>query len=195
MLFRILRLLSLICVSVLAIAQQPAPANAVQSASPFQATVNSNFGGGFNLDAKFAPLTADFDGDGTEDIALVAFGNDPLANSNEKNFRVADPYDAYFGFGDPKVTSKFSNFGDGSFHCVLIIHDWHSATPKGKFVIVNLPFEKLDLSKMPLKKKTVPALSATELGGLNSLVYWDGKKYKWEPTEFSTDTRELKGSQ
>jgi hypothetical protein len=191
--FRILLLLAPIIVSVFAFAQQPVLASAAEPANPLQATITSSFGDGFLLDAKFAPLTADFDSDGTEDIVLVAFGKDPMANSNERNFRVADPYDAYFGFGDPKVTSKFSNFGDGSFHCVLIIHDWHSAAPKGKFVIVNLPFEHLELSKMPLKKKTLPALSATELGGLSSLVFWDGKKYKWEPTEFSTDTRGLKG--
>jgi hypothetical protein len=191
---RIVLLLALTCVSVFAVAQQPASATVPPAGNPFQATITSNFGDGFTFDAKFTPLTGDFDSDGTEDIALVVFGKDPMANSNEKNFRVADPYDAYFGFGDPKVTTKFSNFGDGSFHCVLIIHDWHNAVPKGKFVIVNLPFEQLELSKMPLKKKTVPALSATELGGLSSLVFWDGKKYKWEPTEFSTDTRELKGN-
>lgn len=192
--FRILLLLALISVSVFALAQQPVPASAAQPVSPFQATIDSSFGDGFVFDAKFTPLTADFDSDGTEDIVLVAVGKEPMANSNEKNFRVVDPYDAYFGFGDPKVTAKFSNFGDGTFHCVLIIHDWHNATPKDKFVIVNLPFEKLEVSKMPMKKKTVPALSATELGGLNSLVYWNGRKYKWEPTEFSNDTRELKGS-
>jgi hypothetical protein len=192
---RIVLLLALICLSVSALAQQPATATAPPETNPFQATISSNFGDGFKFDPKFTPITADFDSDGTEDIALVVFGKDPTTNSNEKNFKVIDPYDGYFGFGDPKVTAKFSNFGDGTFHCVLMIHNWKSATPKDKFVIVNLPFETLELSKVPFKKKTIPALSATELGGLSSLVYWAGKKYKWEPTEFSTDTKGLKGMQ
>jgi hypothetical protein len=190
---RLLHLLALIFVSIVSFAQQPPAATPAKAENPMQATIRADFGEGFVLDAKFTPLTTDFDSDGTEDIALVAVAKEPMANSNDKNFRVIDPYDGYFGFGDPKVTSKFSNFGDGSFHCVLIVHDWHNAAPKAKFVIVNLPFETLELTKRPFKKKTIPALSATELGGLSSLVFWDGKKYKWEPTEFSTDTRELKG--
>ena len=28
-------------------------------------------------------------------------------------------------------------------------------------------------------------------GGLNALVFWDGKKYRWEPTEFSSDFDQL----
>jgi hypothetical protein len=189
---RIVLLLALACAAICVSAEQPTSPNGTKPATSLQATINEEFGDGFQIDPKFAPLTGDFDSDGTEDLAIVAFAKNPLANSNEKKFKVADPYDSYFGFGDPKVTTKFADFGDGTAHCVLIIHDWHNATPKGKFVIVNLPFEKLDLSKMPRKKKTIVALSATELGGLNALVYWDGKKYKWEPTDFSSDTSQLK---
>jgi hypothetical protein len=189
--FRILLLLAALNISLSLYGQQPAPAAPTPPLNPVQKVINDQFGDGFTLDASFAPMTADFDADGTEDLALVVVAKNPLANSVEKNFKVVDPYDAYFGFGDPKVTTKFSDFGDGNFRCVLIMHDWRAGAPKLKFVLVNLPFEKLELSKMPLKKKTVPAISATELGGLNSLVYWDGKKYKWEPTEFSNDTKNL----
>jgi hypothetical protein len=191
MLFRIVRLVAAVCLSVSMYAQEPATKVAIPPISPVQKVVLDQFGEGFKLDAAYAPLTADFDGDGTEDLALVVTAKAPLANSLEKNFKVVDPYDAYFGFGDPKVTTKFSDFGDGSAHCVVVMHDWRTGAPRLKFVIVNLPFEKLSIAKMPLKKKTVSAISATEIGGLNALVYWDGKKYKWEPTEFSNDKNEL----
>jgi hypothetical protein len=172
-------------------AQQPAPVNQKQPADPFQTIVSDGFGDGFTVDPKFAPLTGDFDADGTEDLAVVVFTKHPRANSNQKNYKVIDPYDAYFGFGDPKITSAFSDSGDGTSHCVIIIHDWRSAAPKGKFVIVNLPFEGLTTANVPYKKKTLVGLAATEYGGLNAMVYWDGKKYRWEPSEFSNDTHEL----
>lgn len=192
MLSRIVLLLSAIGCALAVSAQQPVSMDAIPPASPLQATVNDSFGEGFALDAKFPSLTADLDGDGAEDLVVVTFAKNPMANSNEKNFRVADPYDAYFGFGDPRVTTKFSNFGDGTSHCVLIIHDWHNPAPKAKFVIVNLPFEKLSITRVAYKKKTLTVLAATELGGLSANVFWDGKKYKWEPTEFSVDEDQLK---
>lgn len=153
--------------------------------------VDSLFGGGFSIDAKFQPLAADFDNDGVEDLAVVTIGRNPLQNSNSAGFKVIDPYDSYFGFGDTKITARFADMGDGTAHCVLMIHSWQSAKPKAKFVIVNLPFEKLSLGAAPYKKKTVVGLSAREMGGLNAMVFWDGKKYRWEPTEFSSDFDQL----
>jgi hypothetical protein len=114
-----------------------------------------------------------------------------MAQMSAKNYRVLDPYDAYFGFGDPKVTIKFAGFGDGTSHCVLVVHNYRAATPKAKFVLVNLPFEKLGLGSFSLKKKTVAGIATTEEGGLNAVVYWNGKKYKWEPTDFSDNTSQL----
>ncbi|HWR15199.1 MAG TPA: hypothetical protein VN577_10240 [Terriglobales bacterium] len=149
--------------------------------------MDSQFGEGFKVDPKFHPLPADFDGDGVEDVAIVTFGKDPLARSADKNYKVVDPYDEYFGFGDAKVTARFSGFGDGTSHCVNVIHDWRNQKPKAKFVIINLPFESLGLGTVPYKKRTVTGIAAKEGGGLNALVFWDGKKYRWEPSEFSND--------
>lgn len=168
-------------------AEAAAPAPAKPSANPVQRVLDDQFGDGFKIDSAFKPLAADFDGDGTEDLALVVVAKKPMDNSQEKNFKVVDPYDSYFGYGDPKVTTKFASFGDGTSRCVAVMHDWRAGAPKMKFVIVNLPFEKLELSKIPRKKKTVAALSTTEYGGLSAQVYWDGKKYKWEPNEFGKD--------
>ncbi len=173
-------------------AEIAAPAPTKPSPNPIQRVVDDQFGDGFKLDPAYKPMVADFDGDGTEDLALVVVAKKPMANSQEKNFKVIDPYDSYFGFGDPKVTTKFADFGDGSARCVAVMHDWRGGAPKMKFVIVNLPFQSLDLGKMPLKKRTVPALSATEYGGLSALVYWDGKKYKWEPNELGKDASDMK---
>jgi hypothetical protein len=196
--FRMVLLVALFCACNSLSAQQPVTPAAPPAAAtpqgpvnPIQKVVLDQFGEGFKLDSAFAPMTADFDADGVEDLALVATSKNPMSHSSEKNYKVVDPYNSYFGFGNPKYTTKLADFGDGSAHCILVMHDWRMGAPKLKFVIVNLPFEKLELSKMPLKKKTVAAFSATELGGLNSLVYWDGKKYKWEPNEFTNDKDEL----
>jgi len=188
--FRIVAVLAVILFSISLCAQQPVS----ETGTPLnlQTLVDAQFGAGFSVDPKFKALSADFDSDGAEDMAIVAIAKNPLANSIDKKFKVVDPYDGYFGFGDTKITTKFSNFGDGTSHCVLIIHDWNSSNPKAKFVIVNLPFEKLELGKTPYKKKSVVGLSAQEGGGLNAMVFFDGKKYRWEPSEFSQDFDQLK---
>ena len=82
-----------------------------------------------------------------------------------------------FGIGDPRITSQFSTH-PGKPRLVLVVHNWRA--PKAKFVILNLAFEKLSISRARLKKKTVPAILAEEMGGFRSLVYWDGRKWKWE---------------
>ncbi len=197
--FRTVLLLVLVWVPVCAFGQEaekaaePAATVAAKpSPNPVQRVVDDQFGDGFKLDTAFKPLLADFDGDGTEDLALVVVVKKPMANSQEKNYKVVDPYDSYFGYGDPKVTTSFADFGDGSSRSVVVMHDWRGGTPKMKFVIVNLPFQQLEIGKMALKKKTVAALSATEYGGLNAMVYWDGKKYKWEPNDFGKDAANMK---
>ncbi|MGI9103924.1 MAG: hypothetical protein ACR2IF_15905 [Terriglobales bacterium] len=174
-------LLAVLLFAVACAAQQP-PDFSVPDAQQICA---KEFGAAFQLDPKFNAMVGDLDGDGRPDLILVALSKDPLVGEAEFNYRVIDPYDAYFGFGDPKVTLQFSATNIGPSRYVLVIHDWKA--PKGKFVIINLPFDVLTVSRVLIKKKTLPSIHSYEAGGLESNVYWDGKKYRWEPGYMGND--------
>jgi hypothetical protein len=190
--FRILLLLSVFCFSLALFAQQPASQDAKLAAlqHPLQPVVEKQFGPDFTIDTKFQPMYADVDADGTEDLIVVAFSKHPLGGSGRYNYKVSDPYDSYFGVGDPKITTGFATFGDGTGHCILIIHNWKAADAKAKWVIVNVPFTTVALGQATVHKKTVAAIAAKEIGGLNSMVFFDGKKYRWEPSAFEDDNDE-----
>ena len=175
--------LVVVAVSALAVsAAQQAPAPPLDA----QQICTKEFGEQFKLDPKFAPLTADLDGDGQEDLVLVAIAKNPLSGELDYHYRAIDPYDGYFGWGNAKDTVQFTATNGGATRYVLVVHNWRA--PKAKFVIINLPFDKLSLGRMPInKKKTVNTIHAVELGGLGADVYWDGKKYKWEPSSIGED--------
>jgi hypothetical protein len=154
---------------------------------PLEQVVEKQFGPDFKIDTKFQPMYADLDGDGQEDVALIAFSKHPMGGLGAFNYKVIDPYDSYFGLGDPKITTQFSTFGDGTHHCILIIHDWRGETPKDKFAVVNVPFEKLAIGRVTLKKHTYAAIEANESDGLGSLLFFDGHKYRWEPNAFGDE--------
>lgn len=192
---RYLGLVLLVLAALFAVAQQDAPARRAPAPDPALAElVNKQFGAGYTLLPAFAPLEADFDGDGVPDLALAAHVGNPLTNAVEHDYQVIDPYNAFFGYGNPKITEQF-NVQDPRQQglVVLIIHGagaegWHSATPKAKFVVINLPFTKLSLSRVQLKrKKTVAAIAADEADTVSSVIYWSGKKYKYEPNGASAD--------
>jgi hypothetical protein len=172
-----------------AVAQTPpAPSAAKPDQSALAALVKQQFGGSFTMPAEFpTPLiTGDFDGDGVEDVAIVANSKEPIPDSYEFKYEVADPYGSYFGFGDPRISASFTT-GDSKFnHNLLVIfgsgpEGWHSAMPKAKFVIINVPFDKIELGRIILKKKTPPifVIRAVESEIMNSNVFWDAKKKKW----------------
>ncbi len=187
--FRIVLLLAALCLSLSVVAQQPVSQNAKPTAtpSPYDQLVEKQFGADFTVDAHFNALRGDLDGDGTEDIAIIAKTKHPMGGMGGFNYKVSDPYDTYFGVGDPKITTTMGNFGDGSGHCILIIHDWKAATPKAKWVIVNVPFKDVALGQVTVKKKTVAAVTAIEQGGMNSFVFFDGHKYRWEPSSYEEE--------
>lgn len=142
------------------------------------------------------PLKADLDGDGVEDIVIVARCRNPLPDQAEYNFRVVDPYNSYFGFGDPKITTEFaSEDPDRRGMSLLIIHGsgpdaWRSATPKAKFLVINLPFKDLAVKKITVHKKSQMAIYAEEAHegeGVISALFWDGKKYKYRPMGMSME--------
>src|SRR5262245_34999876 len=75
----------------LAVAQSPTTSSKPESITPL---VKKQFGAGFSVTSSLAAavITADFDGDGVEDVAIVADSKDPLPDSFEYKYDVADPY-------------------------------------------------------------------------------------------------------
>lgn len=173
-------------------AQQATPASPPAAQPDLAALVKQQFGATFTLPGKFpTPLiTGDFDGDGVEDAAIVADSTEPFPDSYEFKYTVSDPYDAYFGMGNPAVAAQFNTNDPQRSHDLLIIFGagpeaWRSATPKSKFVVVNLPFDEISTGRMLIKKNKPPisVIKVRESQIMDSAVWWDAKKkrWKWEP--------------
>lgn len=173
--------------------QSQTAANAPPGAAPdLAALVKQQFGSTFTVTAKFpTPLiTADFDGDGVEDAVIVANSTEPFPDSYSFKYKVVDPYNAYFGMGNPSISSQFNASDPQRNHDLLIIFGsgaeaWRSATPKDKFVVVNLPFDDIAVGRLLVKKNKPPifVIKARESQIMDSAVWWDAKKkrWKWEP--------------
>lgn len=150
------------------------------------AYVASQFGASFTLDPKVPPMVGDLDGDGTEDLVLVGTSSTPLLSQEQFRFKVEDPYDAYYGTGNPRITSQFTLHFDGSSRCILIVMGWRmppSAKPNSKlfykYVLINTPFDSLSIVKLRFKKKNLQAIEAVDRTSLHSLVFWDDKRWRW----------------
>ncbi len=151
--------------------------------------VHQQFGDQFTLLPNVPATVGDLDGDGVEDVAIAARCKNPMLDQGEHNFTVVDPYNDFFGYGDPRLTTTFSE-GDPALRGLVILviegtglDGWHSATPKAKYVIVNLPFRSMSVRKFTLKKKKIEAIyveEGSELGG-SSAVFFDGKKFRYVP--------------
>ena len=176
-------------------AQEAHPKSSSQPAKPSAEQVlqvndliHRQFGDGFMLaeDAQPPVLIADFDGDGIEDAAFVASSKKLPHFEAASGYRMIDPYDDFFGYGNPQVTVRFNSTEPERARYLLIIHGtgadaWRSNTPKSKYVIVNLPFETLEVSDFVWKKKPIIGIEAAESSTLSSMLFWDGKKYRWQP--------------
>jgi len=188
-----------------ALAQEPKPAHPAPAAIPagLDELVKQQFGSCFELaterttvgfkylhpDAgpKWVPfLAADLDGDGIEDAVIVARCKSPMADAGGFQYKVVDPYLGHYGDSDPRITSQFNAADPTRQNLILIIHGagkdaWRASEPKAKFVVINAPFDSLNLTKLVRKKNVIiPALSLVEGEGLVSNLYWDGKKWRWQ---------------
>jgi hypothetical protein len=167
---------------------------AQQSKTPATAPVDDDFiQKQFGSTCKLMPgppqLKADMDNDGIEDLVVAARCTNPLADQAEDNFVVVDPYNTFYGYGNTKITTQFASEDPAVRGLVLlVIHGsgpeaWRAATPKAKFVIINLPFKQIAVKKLIVKKKPIMAIYAEETGGdrMTSTTFWDGKKYRYQP--------------
>ncbi len=149
--------------------------------------VQKQFGSTCTLIENQTPMMGDMNGDGVEDLVMAARCTNPMIDQTEHNFIVLDPYYAFFGYGNPKITSGFvSDDQANKGMVVLVIHGqgaetWHS--PKEKFVLINLSYKQISVKKMMLRKKTIMAIYTQETDGNQSIaaIFWDGKKYRYEP--------------
>ncbi len=141
------------------------------------------FGPAFKLDPTVPPMFGDLDGDGDEDVVLVGTSSAPLQSQEQFGFKVADPYDAYFGTADPRITSQFTLHFDGSARDLLIVFGWRLPPSKSrrtaKFVLINTPFEKASIVNLRFKRKNQQAIEAVDRSTLHSLIIWDGRRWRW----------------
>jgi len=185
--------LSFMALLALASAQSKNAAAPAHAKSPSPAVtdefIHQQFGDNCSLISGPPQFVADLDGDGAEDLVVAAKCKNPMADKDEYNFVVADPFDTYLGFSDVKVTSSFaSDEPERRGLSLLIIHgaikeDWRAETPKAKFLLINLPFKTLAVKKLTIRKRTTLGIYMEERGegeSTSSVVYWDGKKYKYQ---------------
>lgn len=183
----------LICLAAGAAAQ---PADPKPSAPVVDtAFVQAQFGNTCDLAKGMLPIQSDLNGDGVMDMVIPAHCTNPMMDQAEHDFLVIDPYYTFFGYGDPKVTSQFATEDPSSRSLVLlIIHGsgaevWHAATPKEKFVVINLPYKGINVKRLAVKKKPVQAiyLQESDSNQTVSVIFWDGKKYKYQPVGSSLE--------
>jgi hypothetical protein len=177
-----------------------------------QELVNKQFGPNFKVifqrhtathylhESEHAPLntllTGDLDGDGIEDAVIVAKAKNAFSGQIPYNYRIIDPYYSAFGYGNPQITGGMMEEDPDGNYLVLVIHGagpdaWRAARPKAKFVMINLPFNTINVAPMAVDKKQKHknkemtadqiAVIILEEDGTNqsSIVIWDGKKYRW----------------
>ena len=151
--------------------------------------VQEQFGDQFTLMPEVGAAVGDLDGDGVEDIVIAARCKNPMIDQDEHSYRVIDPMNAFYGYGNPAITTTFSE-GNPKLRglTILVIRGagadaWRSKEPKAKYVIVNLPYRTITVRKMTVGKKKLQAVYVEEASetGASSAVFFDGKKFRYIP--------------
>jgi hypothetical protein len=151
--------------------------------------VHKEFGDDCSLLPGPPQFVGDLDGDGIDDLMVVARCKNPMIDQAEYGFRVTDPYDSFLGFGNVKVTSTFAtDVPERKGVCMLIVHGvgpeaWRSDKAKPKFLLINLPFKTLAVKRLALRKRTVLGIYMEEQGEgqqTSSVIFWDGRKYRYQ---------------
>lgn len=170
---------------------QPAPTTPVPLADP-AAYIAREFGPDFKYDPRVAPMVGDLDGDGRQDLVLVARAKKPLAGREKYHYEVDDPYDSYFGNGDVRQTSQFTLHFDGSERQLLIVFAWRDAETQRKLhpakcVLINTPFDRAQFLTIRLQRKPQGAISLVEHSTLHTIVFLKGHKWHWQAQGMAGD--------
>jgi len=150
----------------------------------------AKIGGAMLLDRTPAPwkllFTGDLDGDGVEDAVIIVRNNNAMIGAAAYHYKVFDAYNDHYGYGNPEVTAAFNANDPLHNMMMLVIHGigleaWRAATPKAKYVLINVPFEEVSIARTMYKKKALDAIRVEESDTVSSVLFFDGKKYRYIP--------------
>ncbi len=166
-------------------AKLPAQSAPAPAPADLQPAISSQIGDGFTVAPAFPVLTGDFNADGVQDLVVVVTSKDAI-QAKSSRYTVLDPESDFFGIGDVSISTQFANPYPGGRKYLLVIHGsgkdgWRSAQPKDRFLLINVPFDRVSIGHLRRKKHEVDDIAIEETGVLNAFLYWNGHKYKWQP--------------
>lgn len=153
-----------------------------------RATVQRNYEDAVSIDTTKPYLIGDFNGDHSEDIAIVvkpAKGKLSDLNSEFANWILEDPH----RIEARKNTNRVSN----NEVLLAVIHGherdgWRNAMARQTYLLKNAvgaEFEKQSPQQISTGSKSLPVLRGDvireKLAGTSGIIFWTGAKYAWRP--------------